>query len=319
MIIEKAVAANIVAQIGSLIGTEKWPLDPPPADTLRGIDFYPMADFVRALVMCAQGFKGTHGYVPLLGSPTSFNEHIFARKFLATLPLPSLADKLLAKEYVRARLGDDVLPTVVWVGDNVGTLLTAELPAGRFVLKPNNGYGANLFLNLPGDLSTRREEIEKRTAEWLRSRFGYDTGEWQYCTFQPKLFLEGFLDFAGTATPDDYKFYCFRGKVCLIEVVGDRYTHIGAGFFDLAWKQFPVAYRSGPIQRKRPGNLADMIRVAETIAAELEFARIDLYSDLKSVIKFGEITFTPGSANLHFSDFKFDRWLGGCFAATARK
>jgi hypothetical protein len=56
-----------------------------------------------------------------------------------------------------------------------------------------------------------------------------------------------------------------------------------------------------------------MIHVAETIANGLDFARIDLYSDGKSNIKFGEITFTPGNAASRFSDFGFDRWLGTLF------
>ena len=50
----------------------------------------------------------------------SFNEHLFARKFFAPLPLPSLADKLAAKDHVKARLGDDFVPAVVWVGDDLG-------------------------------------------------------------------------------------------------------------------------------------------------------------------------------------------------------
>lgn len=316
MVIEKAVASNIVAQIGSLIGTEKWPLDPPSANTMRGIDFYPTADFVRALVLCAQGFKAAHGYLPLLASPTSFNEHIFARKFLSPLPMPSLADKLLAQEHVRARLGADLLPTVVWVGEDVAELFTAKLPSGRFVLKANNGSGTNLFLDLPGDLTTRREEIEKRATEWLLSRFGYDTGEWQYCTFKPKLFLEGFLNFGGGRALDEYKFHCFRGKVRLIKLIVDRFTRARGAFHDPSWKYFPVLTTQEPIERPRPRNLDDMIRVAETLAEGMEFVRIDLFSDQRS-IKFSEFTYTPGNANTIYSDFKFDRWLGGHFAKSA--
>ena len=41
-----------------------------------------------------------------------------------------------------------------------------------------------------------------------------------------------------------------------------------------------------------------MIRVAEAIAGDMEFARVDLYSDGKSRIRFGEITFTPGNARI---------------------
>ena len=38
---------------------------------------------------------------PRLAFPTSFNEHLFARKFFAPLPMPSLADKLAAKDHVK--------------------------------------------------------------------------------------------------------------------------------------------------------------------------------------------------------------------------
>jgi hypothetical protein len=56
-----------------------------------------------------------------------------------------------------------------------------------------------------------------------------------------------------------------------------------------------------------------MIRLAEAVAAGMPFARVDLYTDGNSEIRFGEITFTPGNAQLHFSDRKFDEWLGAQF------
>ena len=237
-----AVASNIVGQLGLLVATGKWPLQPPTENTMRGVDFYPWKDFLRALIHGAHLFKAENGYLPRLATPTSFNEHMFVRKFFAPLPMPSLADKLAAKEHVKARVGDEFLPAVVWVGDDVGGLFAAKLPAGRYVLKANHGWNANLFLNLPDDLSAKRDEIEQRATRWLTSRFGYDWGEWQYCTFKPKLFLEEFIDFNGAQTPDDYKFYCFRGKVCLIEVDVDRFTDLRSAFYTPDWKHIPVTY-----------------------------------------------------------------------------
>ena len=207
-----AVASNIVGQLGLLIVTGKWPPQSSTGNTMRGIDFYPWKDFLRALIYGAHLFKAEHGYVPPLAFPTSFNEHLFARKFFAPLPMPSLADKLAAKDHVKARLGDDFIPAVVWVGDDVGGLFAAKPPAGRYVLKSNHGWNSNLFLNLPEDLSAKRDEIEQRAKSWLTTRFGYDWGEWQYCTFKPKLFLEEFIDFNDARAPDDYKFFCFHGR-----------------------------------------------------------------------------------------------------------
>src|SRR5262245_41136205 len=114
---------NIVGQLGLLAATAKWPARPSTGNTLRGIDFYPWRDFIRALIQGAVMFSRVHGYVPSLASPTSFNEHIFVRKFFAPLPMPSLADKLAAKSHVKARLGDQFLPTAAWVGNDIGGLV----------------------------------------------------------------------------------------------------------------------------------------------------------------------------------------------------
>jgi hypothetical protein len=311
------VAANILGQLGSLVGTGKWPLNRLAADQMRGIDFYPAMDSVATLITSAHEFKVTHGYLPSLAAPSSFTEHLFVRKFFAPLPMPSLADKLTAREYVRARLGDDVLTPVVWIGDSVSELFAAELSSGRFVLKANNSCGANIFLDLPHDLSAKRDEIAKRTSRWLADRFGYDWGEWQYCTFPCRLFLESFIDFNGTAAPDEYKFFCFNGKARLINFHVDRFARHRSALYDPSWKQFPVDYGRELAHVDRPGNLADMVHVAETVAAGLEFARIDLYSDCKRVVKFSEITFTPGNALDRFSDFEFDLWLGRFFGKVA--
>jgi hypothetical protein len=296
-----------------LVVTGKWPLRRSTGNTKRGIDFYPWQDFMHALIGGTHIFKAENGYLPSLASPTSFNEHIFARKFFAPLLMPSLADKLAAKDYVKARLGDEFLPAVVWVGEDVGGLFAAKPPAGRYVLKANHSSNSNLFLNLPEDLSAKRDEIERQATSWLTSRFGYDWGEWQYCTFKPKLFLEEFIDFNGVKTPNDYKFYCFHGKVRLIEIDVDRFTQRRSAFYTPDWKHIPVAFRAPPIQCPRPHNLEDVIRIAEAIAGEMDFARIDLYTDGNSRIKFGEITHAPGNANNHWSDFKFDLWLGSQF------
>ncbi|HEY5008268.1 MAG TPA: hypothetical protein VII42_09700, partial [Caulobacteraceae bacterium] len=201
MIIEGAVQANLLDQIKSMVAAGRWPRDRPPDGYMRGVDFYNRDDLVSAIVVGAQIFKDAHGYIPPLSAPVSYSERLYARKYFAPLPMPSLADKLQGQAYVRARLGDAILPSVVWVGDSVDELYAADLPPGRFVLKANHGWGYNLTLTLPDDLPTRREEIERLAGGWLASRFGYATGEWQYCTFTRKLFLEQFIDFPGMEAP----------------------------------------------------------------------------------------------------------------------
>jgi hypothetical protein len=308
-----AISLNVIGQLGWIFATGKWPMRPPPANTLRGVDVYPWKDFLRAVIHGASKFRQENGYLPHLARPITFNEHLFVRKFFAPLPLPSLADKLAGKEHVKERVGQEFLPHMVWVGDDVGDLFKTSMPEGRYVLKANHGCSWNLVLNLPDDFHDKRAEIEQTATRWLNSLWGYHWGEWQYSIFKPRLFLEEFIDFNGAQTPDDYKFLCFRGKVRLIEIDVDRTTDLRSAFYTPDWNYVPVTYGERPVQRDRPHNLDKMIRVAEAVAAGLPFVRVDLYTDGNSRIRFGEITFTPGDACLHFSDRKLDEWLGAQF------
>jgi hypothetical protein len=284
---------------------------------MRGLDFYPWMDFLWAIYRSARSFKAENGYLPNLVSPVGFNEHIFVRKFFAPISMPWLADKLAAKDYVKTCVGEGVLPVVPWIGDSLDGLFAVELPEGRYVLKANHGCEWNMFLDLPHDLFAKRDKIEQHAKRWLASRFGYELGEWQYCIFKPKLFLERFIDFNGEQTPDDYKFYCFRGKARLIEIDVGRFTQLQSAFYSPNWRYIPVTYGEPPIQCKRPQNLEEMVHVAEAIAGDMDFVRVDLYSDGVSKISFGEITFTPGDGRLHFSDQKLDHWLGDQFESTS--
>ncbi len=315
LVIDPHTILHMVGQLAPLMVSNKWVLGPPPANMMRGVDFYNATDLISALVYSAQRFKNTHGYLPHLASPTSFNEHIFARKFFAPFPMPSLADKLYARNRVRNRLGDDALTPVVWIGNRIEDLYAANLPAGRFVLKANHGCFMNLFLDLPQDLATRRNEIQAKTREWLDSRFGYNTGEWHYSTFKPTLFLEAFNSQGDNQPMDDFKVHCFYGKARLINVVTGRFVKVRLGQYAPDWTHLPTGMRDyDSAEFPRPENLAALIAGAERIAEGLEYARIDLYSDRVQAMKFGEITLTPGNANQRYADFEFDRWLGGFFA-----
>jgi hypothetical protein len=217
---------NMVAKLAATFVLGRWSRSSVPKGTMRGIDFYPLKDLIYAVIHGAHRFKAENGHLPPLVSPTTFNEHIFGRKYFAPLPMPSLADKLIAKTFAAARAGDEIIPQVVWRDATIGSLFTADVSRGRYVLKPNHGCQWYMFLNLPEDLTSRRQEIERTAAGWLNSRFGYKWGEWQYCAYKPQLFLEQFISFNGSLPPDDYKFWCFHGKVRLIEIDVDRATDV---------------------------------------------------------------------------------------------
>jgi hypothetical protein len=94
-IIEREVAREIRLQLALLMAKRPWPLRP-PANTLRGVDFYAPRELVSALIVAGLQFKHSHGYLPNFERPETFSEHLFLRKFFSPLPMPSLADKLAA-------------------------------------------------------------------------------------------------------------------------------------------------------------------------------------------------------------------------------
>ncbi|HKT54302.1 MAG TPA: ATP-grasp fold amidoligase family protein, partial [Caulobacteraceae bacterium] len=310
LVVDAQTFANIIGQLEPLIASNQWALARPPANMMRGVDFYNATDFVAALVRGVLLFKNAHGYVPQLASPRTFNEHILTRKYFALLPMPSLGDKLGIRDYVRERLGESALIPVIWTGERIDELFASPLPTGRFVLKANHGSTMNLFLNLPQDLTTRRDEICARAQGWLDVRYGYGWGEWWYSTIRPKLFLETFLG-QDEKPIIEFKLQCFHGKPRLIQTVTGRFTQLRLGQYTPDWKYLGAGlpgYES--LEFARPKNLDVIIDAAERLAHGLEYARIDLYTDCEQMVKFGEVTLAPGNALQTFLDPEFDRWLG---------
>ena len=310
MIIDPDVRAGLQDQVRAMIAAGRWPNGPPPPGHMRGIDFYNTTDLAVAMVGGAQLFKNAHGYVPSLATPTILAERIYTRKYFAPLPMPSLADKLEGQAYVRARLGEAIIPSVVWVGEDVDRLFTADLSPGRYVLKASHGSGHQLVVQLPNELAAWRDQIRLLAGDWLATRFGYETGEWQYCTFKPRLFLERFIDYGRGDPPEEYKFYCFHGRAEFIVFRISKPPEFTNALYDTAWNLLPVHVEGESICRDRPKTLEAMLEAAERIAAGLPFARIDLYSDGIRDIKFSEITFTPGNARSRLSDPTFAARIG---------
>ena len=59
----------------------------------------------------------------------------------------------------------------------------------------------------------------------------------------------------------------------------------------------------------KPKNYGKMVELAEKLARDLPFVRIDFY-EVKNKIYFGEITFYPGNGVEEFTPEKYDYILG---------
>jgi hypothetical protein len=121
----------------------------------------------------------------------------------------------------------------------------------------------------------------------------------------------------------DYKFFTFHGKVHLIQIDGSRFTHHRCALYDRHWRDTGAGVQlerfDGPV--REPPNLELMLQTAETLGADLDFVRVDLY-DVGNRIYFGEMTTTPGGGFARFDPQAMDEHLGqlwGCGLTLLKK
>lgn len=255
-------------------------------------------------------FRYRAGYWPNLRSPKTFNEKVLHRVLCDRNPLfPRLADKLAVREHVASRVGAQYLTELFAVFDDASSLDMSSLPK-RVVLKATHDSGSVVVIDETSSLS--EHELKRHFDKVLRCRYGEWSHEWWYSEIPPRIIAEENLSLPGMPPPNDYKFFVFHGSVRMVQVDVDRFSNHRRNLYLPDWSPIDgqLLYPPGA-GVPRPKNLAEMIAVAEALARDLDFVRVDLYSldDCTRVI-FGEMTFAPGAGMEPFSPRSLDDWLG---------
>ena len=254
-------------------------------------------------------FKQEQNYWPHLRRPRSFSEKVAHRKLFDANPLyPALADKWAVRDYVRARVGDDILNQAYCAVDNPAELPFATLPK-KFVLKATHGCGMNVFIE--DKTTTDLDAVQRKCRIFLDTEFGGLSNEFHYAPIRRRIIGETYLSDATHDVPPDYKFFMFHGTCHYIQVDLDRFTNMTRTFFDPHWRPQPFALHHPPgAIVERPANLDEMIAVAQKLSEGLDFVRVDLYSLDGRQIVFGEMTLTPRAGWARFSPREYDFRLG---------
>jgi hypothetical protein len=220
------------------------------------------------------------------------------------------ADKYGVREYVKSKGLDDILIDLYSVYDNPSDINFGSLP-NKFVLKTNNGNGTNIFCNNKSKLSV--DEVKKNLIYWMKQDFYLLGREWAYKNIKFKIIIEEFLQdreniFNGI---NDYKFFCFNGRVKFIVVDVDRYVSHKRNFYNVNWNYINVSsdYPNIGDYITKPYALSDMIKIANRLSEDFPFVRVDLYYVNKKIY-FGELTFYPFTGYVQFEPDEFDFKLG---------
>jgi hypothetical protein len=232
-----------------------------------------------------------HGTWPRLWEPQTFSEKIQSRKLYDVDPrLTQLSDKVLVKDYVREKVGDEILIPTLYAGPTLPPVEQRNWPL-PFVIKANHGSGMNIFVRSAPDWP----EIEAQIAGFMRIDFGKIKADRYYSRIHRQILVEPFIGRDGEL-PIDYKVFVFGRKAMYVQVDTGRETEHRRVFYDRDWNRqsWNLEFADEPSDIPRPARLADLLSIAETLSEDFNFLRVDFY-EIDGQLKFGEITLAPES------------------------
>ena len=135
----------------------------------------------------------------------------------------------------------------------------------------------------------------------------------------PQVIVEEMLAGPEGSIPDDYKFFVFHGTCHFIQVDTGRFDSRTHDFFTPGWEHLDLSGGlpwADPVQDP-PERLEEMIGIAEKLAAETDFVRVDLYH-LPDRIVFGELTSYPAGGDSPFNPPSWDAEFGSRWTVPKR-
>lgn len=288
---------------------------------LFAVVFRKMSPFIKndALYLKILYFFQMRGKKLHLKNPKSFNEKLQWLKIYDYKPeYSTLVDKLAVKSYVESCIGNKhIIPTLaVW--DSVEEIDWDSLP-NQFVLKTTHGGGGCGVIVCTDKTNFDRIKAINKLKRSLRTNIGQTYREKPYLNVPRKIIAEKYIaehiinSNGAKVDLQDYKFFCFNGKVKFFKIDFGRFVEHHANYYSPNGDLLPfgeVVCKPDPNHvENMPTNLSEMIRLAETLSANYKFLRVDLYN-VNGKIYFGELTFYPAAGMGAFIPKEWDEKIG---------
>lgn len=262
-------------------------------------------DFYRCpRMMASMWYAYRHGTLPNFSHPHIVDE-LWISINLKAMHGPKgrelqirCADKYAVREYVAQKGYADTLNECYGVYDSFDEIDFDQLP-NQFVLKMTTGSAMYYICKDKSQLNV--EKLRAVVNSWYEKckDFGLKTAEWHYVEIKPRLIVEKYLSMLGEdLSLVDYKWHCFNGQVYHIETISDRNLQTGeinCDTYTVDWKRKECVKPQYHVNRRmlpKPKNLEYMKKMAETLSADFEYVRVDMY-EIDGKVLFGELTFTP--------------------------
>lgn len=224
--------------------------------------------------------------------------------------LTMVSDKVRVRDYVAGKIGAQYLIPLLWSGDDPERI-PFDILTSRYVIKATHGCGYNIIVKDPSIVS--RADAIRQLHRWMKTNYCHDFElgiEWGYRNLKPSIIVESFIG-EDDKIPEDFKFYCFAGRVEFLTQHFDRFIEHRTRSFDREYRDHEFRYQFEQYRGEcpRPQHFEDMVRVAELLAEAFPFIRVDLYN-VGGRVYFGELTPYPGGVTTRFLPASLDLTLG---------
>ncbi len=248
-----------------------------------------------------------------LNRPKTFSEKIQWLKLYDNIPLKTqLTDKVLAKDWVKSKIGEQFIKPTLWVGKNFDLIPFDSLP-NTFIIKANHGCKWHFIVKDKQKFieNSRLFTISKITMDgWMeQSFFGWSDFETQYKNIDPKIIIEELYREDINVSPLEFEVWCFNGTPKIIQQISKEIKKSRiVNTFDENFRNIDLKFlQDDIIENSIPDvNLKKAVDLSKILAENFKFVRVDwmLY---KNHLYFEEMTFTPLSGYFSFPD-EYKHW-----------
>lgn len=223
-----------------------------------------------------------------------FNDQLFYSKLAPEIlnPLRSYStDKEFFKKLVGSEIGTNFVVPSLAVLRTDAEIDAFDFP-DSFCAKPTH---------MSGEVAIVRDGMpdRDRMKRWLRMNHYLVSRERNYKYLTPKVIVEPLIFDQDDIT--DFRIFCYRGKPRLICLDVGKYTQYTRAFFTTDWgkQDYSLGYPLHENVIERPKCLDAMLDVAAVLSRDLDFVRVDFYTNGEHFY-LGELTHSHASAAQRF-------------------
>ena len=222
-----------------------------------------------------------------------------------------MVDKYEAKEYVKNIIGEEYIIPTIGIYDKFKNIDFEKLPQ-QFVMKCTHDSGGLVICKDKKNLNIK--EAKRKINQCLKVNYFNCWKEWPYKNVKPRIIIEKYMTNDDSDGINDYKFFCFNGKVKLLFIATDRVNEneeTKFDFYDENFNHLPIknGHPNALIPPRKPLNFEKMKELAEILSKDIPHLRVDFY-EINGKIYFGELTFSHWAGMVPFEPEEYDLILG---------